>query len=59
MSIVSLHPGVTIEQVIENTGFTLSNDFDKEQIPYTKEPTDEELDILRESIDPQKLLQRF
>ena len=58
MKIVSLHPGVTIEQVIENTGFKLSNNFDKDQIPYTQEPTEEELDILRESIDPQKLLQR-
>lgn len=44
----TLHPGVALEEVIENTGF----DFDYEdQIPFTDIPTAKELGILRE-IDP-------
>ena len=50
MRIRSLHPGVTVEQVQEATGFeVLLPDGD---IPTTDLPTDEELRILREVVDP-------
>ena len=49
MRIKSLHPGVTKEQVIENTGFELVVPDD---IPTTKPPTDHELKMLREKVDP-------
>lgn len=58
MNIVSIHPGVTLEQVIENTGFEFSEKIDEASIPITNEPTEDELEILRESIDPKKLLRR-
>lgn len=59
MNIVSIHPGVSFKTVIENTGFTFANESDESSIPITKAPTEEELEILRETIDPKKLLQRY
>jgi hypothetical protein len=50
MQIRSLHPGVTAEQVIESTGFALPAP--EGDVPVTGEPTDEELRILREEVDP-------
>ena len=50
MQIRSLHPGVTAEQVIEATGFAL--EARTGDVPVTAEPTDEELRILREEVDP-------
>jgi glutaconate CoA-transferase subunit B len=45
----SLHPGVSIEEVVEKTGF----DFEVPvNIPETELPTEEELFILRNRIDP-------
>lgn len=58
MNIVSIHPGITVQDVIDNTGFPFSKKIDPKTIPITEEPTEEELDILRESIDPHKLLQK-
>jgi glutaconate CoA-transferase subunit B len=49
----SIHPGVTKEQVIENTGFDVG---DLESVPFTTEPTDEELYLLRNVVDPNRLL---
>jgi len=51
MRVISLHPGVTLEEVKENTGFEL---LVKEPLEITKEPTEEELKILREEVDPQR-----
>jgi len=51
MRLVSLHPGVELEQVLENTGFELVIPDD---IETTAEPTEEELAIL-ETIDPNNL----
>ncbi|MFM9453566.1 CoA-transferase subunit beta [Streptomyces europaeiscabiei] len=50
MRLVSLHPGVTVEQVREATGFTLAV---PDEVPYTREPTDAELRLIREVIDPE------
>ena len=49
MRLVSVHPGVSVEQVIDSTTFELVIDGD---VPTTREPTDEELKLIREVIDP-------
>lgn len=49
----SIHPGVTKEDVIENTGIDLGN---LDDVPTTPEPTKEELEILRNEVDPKKIL---
>lgn len=49
MMLVSTHPGVGVEQVKENTGFSLTL---PKNVPTTKPPTAEELSILRKDIDP-------
>jgi len=48
MKLISVHPGVTVEQVKENTGFDLMIPDD---VPTSQPPTEEELGRLRE-IDP-------
>jgi glutaconate CoA-transferase subunit B len=52
MKLLSVNPGVTIEQVIENTGFEL---LIADEVTNNSHPTDEELRILREEIDPDGL----
>ena len=49
MTLLSVHPDVTVENIIENTGFEIQI---KGEIMETKPPTKEELSILREEIDP-------
>lgn len=49
MRVESLHPGVTKEDVVSNTGFELLY---PDQIDMTLEPTDNELEILRREVDP-------
>jgi acyl CoA:acetate/3-ketoacid CoA transferase beta subunit len=49
MRLASVHPGVAVEQVVESTGFELVIDGD---VPETRAPTDEELRLIRERIDP-------
>jgi glutaconate CoA-transferase subunit B len=53
MRVDSLHPGVTREDVIANTGFEL---LFPDPLPLTPEPSDVELRILREEVDPQGLI---
>jgi glutaconate CoA-transferase subunit B len=50
MQVESLHPNVIREQVIANTGFEL---LFADSLATTPEPTDDELRILREEVDPQ------
>jgi glutaconate CoA-transferase subunit B len=50
MRLVSTHPGVTVEQVVDNTGFELVI---PDQVGYNEPPTAEELRLLREEIDPE------
>jgi len=45
----SLHPGVSAEQVVENTGFELAVPKD---IPETEKPTKEQVRLIREEVDP-------
>ncbi len=49
MRLTSLHPGVTFEQVQRKTGFPLQTAPDLHETPP---PSDEELRLLREEIDP-------
>jgi acyl CoA:acetate/3-ketoacid CoA transferase beta subunit len=49
MRVVSVHSGVTVEQVVENSSFELVIEGD---VPETRAPSDEELRILREVLDP-------
>src|SRR5437764_10653676 len=49
MEVLSLHPGLSLEQVQANTGFTLGV---REPLQTTQPPTDEELRLLREEVDP-------
>jgi glutaconate CoA-transferase subunit B len=51
LRLVSLHPGVSVDEVIENTSFGLSI---PEDLPETAAPTDEELELI-ERFDPNKL----
>jgi acyl CoA:acetate/3-ketoacid CoA transferase beta subunit len=54
-SLVSIHPGVTAEQLLDNTGFPLLL---PEPLPITPLPTQEELRLLREEIDPGRMYLR-
>ncbi|MEU6912055.1 CoA-transferase subunit beta [Streptomyces olindensis] len=49
MRLASLHPGVTVEQVREATGFELAV---PDGVPATREPTAVELRLIREALDP-------
>ena len=51
VKLLTVHPGVTVEQVLENVGFDL---IVPEHMPQTEPPTYKELEILR-AIDPQRL----
>jgi glutaconate CoA-transferase subunit B len=53
MQILSLHPGVRLEQVRESTGFELGI---QEPLTTTSPPTDLELRILREEVDPHRYI---
>jgi acyl CoA:acetate/3-ketoacid CoA transferase beta subunit len=52
MRIRSVHPGATVEQIVEATGFPIVVPDD---VPETRAPTAEDLRILREVLDPQGL----
>jgi glutaconate CoA-transferase subunit B len=49
MRVLSLHPGVSLQQVHAATGFRLE---DGESPAQTPAPTAEELRLLREEVDP-------
>jgi glutaconate CoA-transferase subunit B len=48
--LTALHPGATVEQARENTGWALKV---AQSLPVTPPPSDEELRILHEDLDPQ------
>jgi acyl CoA:acetate/3-ketoacid CoA transferase beta subunit len=52
MRLASVHPGVTVAQVHEATGFELVV---PAEVPTTREPTAQELRLIREVIDPRDL----
>ena len=49
LTLTALHPGATVEQAIKNTGWPLKVASD---LKTTEPPTDEELRLLREELDP-------
>jgi len=53
MMLISLHPGKTIEDVKANSSFEIVI---PENYSMTTEPTDEELQILREKVDPTRVI---
>jgi hypothetical protein len=52
MRLVSVHPGVTVAQVVKATGFELEI---PAQLPETRLPSEAELALIRERIDPEGL----
>ncbi len=52
---LSLHPGVTADEVAENTSFEVAG---LAEAAVTREPTAEELQIIREVLDPKNLRDR-
>lgn len=54
MRLASLHPGVSLDEVRDNTGFDLAV---VEPLPLTREPTESELAMVRK-LDPQGLTQK-
>ena len=53
MQVVSLHPGVTLEEVQAATGFPI---LAADALEVTPEPTAQELRILREEVDPHRYI---
>lgn len=53
MKLISLHPGVTIEEVRDNSSFDL---IIPDKYKVSPEPTDRDLEILRKDIDPTGML---
>jgi glutaconate CoA-transferase subunit B len=53
MEVLSLHPGVSLEQVRQATGFDLTA---REPLTTTLPPSSEELQLLREEVDPHRYL---
>jgi acyl CoA:acetate/3-ketoacid CoA transferase beta subunit len=50
MRLASLHPGVTVDDVVQNTGFELAI---ASGVPATRLPSASELALMREQIDPE------
>ncbi|MYR08399.1 CoA-transferase [Gordonia sp. SID5947] len=55
MRAVSLHPGVTADEVAENTGFEIAG---LASAPTTRNPSDEELSLIRDVLDPKGVRNR-
>ncbi|MGN9910128.1 CoA-transferase subunit beta [Phytohabitans sp. LJ34] len=55
MRLISTHPGVTVEQVRAATGFDIAA---ADDVPATRLPTDAELRLIREVIDPRQARDR-
>jgi acyl CoA:acetate/3-ketoacid CoA transferase beta subunit len=53
MRVVSLHPGVTLEEVQDKTGFDL---IIPDHVGQTDEPSEQELTLIRDVIDPDGIL---
>ena len=55
MRLASVHPGVRADDVVRETGFELAVEGD---VPETRAPSAEELRLIRERIDPERLRDR-
>ena len=52
MTLLSIHPGSTLEDVLGTMGFA---PLVPQQVPFTEPPTDEQVRLIREVIDPQRM----
>ena len=50
-----MHPGTSVDEVVAQTGFALVV---PSTVPTTREPSDEELELIRQRIDPKGLRDR-
>lgn len=55
MRLASVHPGVGVEQVVDATGFELVIG---NEVPETRAPSDGELKLIRDRLDPEELRER-
>jgi len=55
MRLVSVHPGVSVDEVVANTSFELVIEG---KVKETRQPTDAELRLIREKIDPKGILNK-
>jgi hypothetical protein len=49
MRLCSVHPGVQVDEVVAATGFPLAI---PDQVPVTRRPAGDELDLIRTRLDP-------
>jgi hypothetical protein len=54
MRLASVHPGVSVDEVVAQTGFAL----DTSDVGETRLPDDEELRLIREVLDPKNIRDR-
>lgn len=52
MMLSSIHPGITLDEVLETMGFS---PIVPEHVPYTEPPTQEQVRLIREVIDPRHM----
>src|SRR4030043_1134510 len=52
MMLISIHPGITLKDVLGTMGFS---PVVPEQVPYTEPPVHEQVRLIREVIDPQRM----
>ena len=55
MRLASLHPGVTVDEIVEQTGFALVIE---SEVSETRTPSEAELRLIRERIDPKGFVNR-
>jgi glutaconate CoA-transferase subunit B len=52
MMLLTIHPGITLEDVLGNMGFA---PIVPQEVPPTEPPTAEQVRLIREVIDPQRM----
>ncbi len=52
MELLSIHPGNTLEDVLQTMGFT---PVIPKEVPFTDPPSPEQVRLIREVIDPQRI----
>jgi acyl CoA:acetate/3-ketoacid CoA transferase beta subunit len=55
MRLGSVHPGVSVDEIVEKTGFALTLPDD---VPETRSPTAHEVQLIREVLDPNRLAEK-
>jgi glutaconate CoA-transferase subunit B len=52
MMLISIHPGITLDDVLSTMGFS---PVVPSHVPFTEPPTQEQVRLIREVIDPQRM----